>query len=504
MKLKKNIIFTQNEKIVLGKIRVYALTLNHVTPRIAGGWVRDKLLEINSSDIDITVDKMTGYEFAKGLQQYYGWTGPVGKIKANPDKSKHLETAVMKINGISLDFLSLRKEEYENSRIPKIQSCSAEEDSFRRDLTINALFYNLITEKIEDFTGYGISDLRNGIIRTPLSPLQTLIDDPLRLLRIIRFSVRFNFQITKEILFAFSEELVKENLARKISAERIRTEIEKILESEKFVNAFRIFINQDLIESIFKLQFKITQEELNRSYLNYISLKKFFQFDKSIVRFYVFLLHNATIMNDSTFSNYTLVKNTLCFNKKYFLSVKTIEHNLSLLKKVDQKMDDEDVVFLLRHMKEDFQSSLMIYLMAGEHKRTEINDFFKNIKTEHFNALINENHVKLMKSKLDYEKIQELSLKEAVDRNKYLIYYIINVGKKYHEKLFNQSFPFDGQSISKYIEITKNEISFYLEMAKVQVIVNDLQMDDLPKKLKEIQLSTRIDGFRKFYLTNRF
>ena len=83
------------------------------------------------------------------------------------------------------------------------------EDAERRDLTINALFYNLHTERVEDFTGWGLRDVEDGIIRTPLDPLTTFKDDPLRVLRAVRFATRLNFQIVPEIKNAVLDQEVK-------------------------------------------------------------------------------------------------------------------------------------------------------------------------------------------------------------------------------------------------------------------------------------------------------
>jgi tRNA nucleotidyltransferase (CCA-adding enzyme) len=118
-------------------------------------------------------------------------------IKANSDKSKHLETAVIKVYGEFIDLVNLRSEEYsEDSRVPKIEIGTPEQDAYRRDLTFNSLFYNINTKEIEDYTGKGINDLKNEIVRTPLPPKKTFIDDPLRVLRTIRFAQRFGFNIT--------------------------------------------------------------------------------------------------------------------------------------------------------------------------------------------------------------------------------------------------------------------------------------------------------------------
>ena len=124
-------------------------------------------------------------------------------IKANSEKSKHLETATIKVEGVFIDLVNLRSEKYsEDSRVPVIEIGTPTEDAFRRDLTINSLFYNINEAKIEDFTQKGHSDLKAGIIRTPLDPLQTFLDDPLRVLRTVRFANRFEFSIVPEIISA--------------------------------------------------------------------------------------------------------------------------------------------------------------------------------------------------------------------------------------------------------------------------------------------------------------
>ena len=86
--------------------------------------------------------------------------------------SKHLETATIKVEGQWIDLVNLRNEEYsQDSRVPTMQIGTPSEDAYRRDLTINSLFYNINEEKVEDFTGHGIADLRAGVCRTPLEPL---------------------------------------------------------------------------------------------------------------------------------------------------------------------------------------------------------------------------------------------------------------------------------------------------------------------------------------------
>ena len=211
--------------------------------RITGGWVRDKLLGVTSHDIDIGINSMTGFKFATLLKQYLEQPetqtihpqialGSLAKIEANPEKSKHLETVATQIMGFDVDLVNLRKETYsENSRNPTMVFGSPEEDAFRRDATINALFYNLQNAEVEDFTGRGLADMRNRIIKTPLAPFQTFQDDPLRILRCIRFASRLGYEIASEDVSAMKEESIKTALRLKISRERVGVEVSKMLNS---------------------------------------------------------------------------------------------------------------------------------------------------------------------------------------------------------------------------------------------------------------------------------
>ena len=112
---------------------------------------------------------MSGQEFATHVQAKFGVK--FGVIKSNAEMSKHLETAAAKVNDVLIDFVQLRSEVYTTeTRVPIIEGGTPEEDALRRDLTINALFYNIHTKKVEDLTGKGLNDLRDGIARTPLEP----------------------------------------------------------------------------------------------------------------------------------------------------------------------------------------------------------------------------------------------------------------------------------------------------------------------------------------------
>ena len=211
--------------------------------RIAGGWVRDKvghfphvkievedcsqLLSLPSNDLDIALSISSGHAFAVAFVDFLRDrsvpVGTVGRVAANPEQSKHLETGTTTIMGLGCDFVGLRCETYADSRIPsRVVSRATNqhaahqqelgtpfEDASRRDLTINALFYNVHSKEVEDFTKLGLIDLANKVARTPLPPRQTFDDDPLRVLRCIRFASRFNLTIEDDVMNAMRDPQVK-------------------------------------------------------------------------------------------------------------------------------------------------------------------------------------------------------------------------------------------------------------------------------------------------------
>lgn len=234
-----------------------------VTLRVAGGWVRDKILfpgrDLGKEvDIDIALDTMLGNEFAELVNEYLKKnnmsTGSIGLIQKNPDQSKHLETATMRVFGVCLDLVNLRTETYSHdSRIPDVKIGTPLEDAMRRDLTINALFYNVANRELEDFTARGFDDIRARIIRTPLPPLTTLLDDPLRALRAIRFAARLNFNINDDLVQACKNSDVHEALAVKVSRERISGELHRILIDSNAPHAIALLVEFGLFPVVVRM-----------------------------------------------------------------------------------------------------------------------------------------------------------------------------------------------------------------------------------------------------------
>lgn len=242
---------TKEEKEIFSTIQQILIKNNRpdVTCRVAGGWVRDKLLHKHSSDIDIALSNMKGSEIAKLINdELYPGIKKHGVIKVNTEKGKNLETATIKVCGVWIDFVNLRNDSQDQFGTP-------EEDALRRDTTINSLFYNINQNTIEDFTNKGISDLMNGIIRTPIEPYLTYKDDPLRIIRAVRFALRYSFIICEEIyqcLIDHNEEfrsLLKDN----ISNNRIQKELYQILENNNPQSAISVIYKMNILDSCLRL-----------------------------------------------------------------------------------------------------------------------------------------------------------------------------------------------------------------------------------------------------------
>ena len=267
MRINTNINLTPQEQELFSILNsVVQQKTPSTTLRVAGGWVRDKLLGIPSNDIDIMVDNMSGEKFAYLVTDFLNIKDP-HVIKENPDKSKNIQTAKAYIplsDGSihEIDFARARKEIYtDNSRIPEIEPATPIEDALRRDLTINSLFYNLSTKQIEDFTGKGIKDLVSNTFRTPTDPLKTFSDDPLRIWRVIRFAAKYNGNIDPETYQAMKDPSLRTQINEKISKERIGQEFIKMLKNPNPDIALNLIKDIGLFDDILSEALKNTPYE---------------------------------------------------------------------------------------------------------------------------------------------------------------------------------------------------------------------------------------------------
>lgn len=289
------------------------------TIRVAGGWVRDKLLayqknaerggsdgtqqdqrtlisppQCSSKDIDLVTSNISGQAFAHLLRGYLTKRKLSSSLFAsirNPfaddlefsfpqltyskaegilegastafsldsdsangeSKSNPLQTANFKIGAFDIDVCHLRKDQYDvSSRVPtQTQLASPAEDSWRRDLTINALFYNLHSNQIEDWTEQGLEDLlTHRRIATPKAPLPTLLQDPLRILRAIRFAAQFSFTMDPKLIKAARNPQVQAAVNAKLSQCRRAKEMDAIFRTSNPALGIGFLLDTDLLSAL--------------------------------------------------------------------------------------------------------------------------------------------------------------------------------------------------------------------------------------------------------------
>jgi len=233
--------------------------------RIAGGWVRDRLLGSVSDDIDIAVSGGDGNAVAEAIRRYDventggkhtkdPYAVSLEKTQAGDKKSSAgLRVGAIDINGVKIEFVPMRTEVYsQGSRIPGITATDdPKEDVKRRDLTINAIYYNIDTGKVEDYAG-GVSDLEKGVLRTPVNPVETLKEDPLRALRALRFlSQMHGFELDESLVEALKHPEVHKAYLEKVAPERARKEIEKLALGNRPAEAIRHFFSSGLYLPVF-------------------------------------------------------------------------------------------------------------------------------------------------------------------------------------------------------------------------------------------------------------
>lgn len=210
---------------------------------VIGGWVRDLLLERPSKDIDI-VTVGSGIELAKAVAKQSNRFTEVSQFK-------NFGTAMIKFDDYEVEFVGARRESYSrNSRKPVVEDGTLQDDQNRRDFTINALSIGLNRDdwgKIHDPFD-GLKDLENKTIRTPLAPGKTYSDDPLRMMRAIRFASQLNFKIDADSYEAIAK---NKNRIKIISKERISTELNKILLSDQPSVGLELLYKTGLLEIFF-------------------------------------------------------------------------------------------------------------------------------------------------------------------------------------------------------------------------------------------------------------
>jgi len=233
---------SKEELLMLEKIAFAARKLGMPT-YVIGGFVRDKIIGRKTKDIDI-VCLGDGIQLAEEVATMY-------KHKPVVAVFKNFGTAQLKVDEFEIEFVGARKESYRaESRNPEVEAGTLEDDQNRRDLTINALAISLNKDNygalVDPFDG--LSDIEQMILRTPLAPDQTFIDDPLRMMRTIRFAAQLHYTILPETIASITRNAERIDI---ISKERILDELNKIIACKKPSIGFELLYTTKLLHRIF-------------------------------------------------------------------------------------------------------------------------------------------------------------------------------------------------------------------------------------------------------------
>ena len=484
-KINKEFSLTEKEKECFSII-MNILKKNNLTSticRVAGGWVRDKLLGKESDDIDIALNDMKGSTLANLInEELYPGKNKVGIIQQNVEKGKNLETATIKVCQTWIDLVNLRCEDKNKIGTPLT-------DAERRDLSINSLFYNIKEEKVEDFTNKGIHDLENGIIETPIDAEITFRDDPLRILRMLRFAIKYKFRIGFNInnyIEKNKEEIVK-NFYDNISKERIEKELYKVFNMNNSSFAIAYLYSFNILDIIL-----LTKNYDQENNYDNIFLK--------IVNLYIlgeYLLEKTKIfqieMNPENFNkiDYSLLLLTL-----YFRNIKNNNDN--------SLMNQQILKFTYKTSTDYLKSN---YLMCAY-----FDELYNLINQENYNRLFigkvlrkitYKNILPCLYASIAYEYIEKTQLnnimndidnnllQNIIEKNKRFLSYIINEDMMHIDKMKPL---FNGKEILEKLNMKAGkELGILIEyLIDEQIKEPKLNKDDaivlLKKKKDEIGL----------------
>src|SRR5436190_16105963 len=268
-----NVQFSDTESYIFQQIGNAAEQVR-VETYLIGGFVRDKILGRPTKDADI-VCAGDGIELAKAVAKKFHPVPQVSYFKNFGTAHIRIEPSTQngfpihsgeKEPGFDIEFVGARKESYSShSRKPAVMPGSLEDDQKRRDFTMNALAISLNKDDygrlVDPFNG--LEDISDKIIRTPLDPLQTFSDDPLRMMRAIRFATQLNFSIEEKTLKAISDDADRINI---ISQERITDELNKIIQAKKPSIGFDLLYRTGLLHIIFPQMVELAGVEYNNGH----------------------------------------------------------------------------------------------------------------------------------------------------------------------------------------------------------------------------------------------
>ncbi len=234
-------------RAILEEVAQQAKSLGQET-YLVGGYVRDYYLDRITNDVDMDVVTIgSGIQLAEKIRESFKAKG----IESTWSFFKQFGTAQVKTSAIELEFIGARKESYrDHSRKPLVEDGSLEDDQNRRDFTINALYWSLDPDRMGTLVDVfdGLSDLSKGVIQTPIDPEKTFSDDPLRMMRAIRFAAQLNFNLHPATRDAIAKMAPRLEI---VSKERILVELNKIVASKVPSVGFALLFETGLLQQFF-------------------------------------------------------------------------------------------------------------------------------------------------------------------------------------------------------------------------------------------------------------
>ena len=231
---------------------------------VVGGFVRDLIMGKDPKDIDLLIDGDINAGAGITFAEWFCKKENIFKKDSNPLVYGLYGTAMFQFMGEKIECVAPRSEKYQNdSRKPVVSSCTLEDDCFRRDFTVNSLFINISNNELVDYSKNGLNDIKNKVIRSTSNPDVIFTEDPLRILRAIRFATMFNSTIEEKTFEGMKRHVDRLEI---ISKERIQDEFSKMITSDNPEFAIRLLFEIGAYKYVFdKLMFESDLKYLAKS-----------------------------------------------------------------------------------------------------------------------------------------------------------------------------------------------------------------------------------------------
>ena len=231
---------------------------------VVGGFVRDLIMGKDPKDIDLLIDGDINAGDGITFAEWFCKKENIFKKDSNPLVYGLYGTSMFQFMGEKIECVAPRSEKYQNdSRKPVVSSCTLEDDCFRRDFTVNSLFINISNNELVDYSKNGLNDIKNKVIRSTSNPDVIFTEDPLRILRAIRFATMFNSTIEEKTFEGMKRHVDRLEI---ISKERIQDEFSKMITSDNPEFAIRLLFEIGAYKYVFdKLMFESDLKYLAKS-----------------------------------------------------------------------------------------------------------------------------------------------------------------------------------------------------------------------------------------------